>query len=443
MSWRTESTSPVSSPSPSPTLVDNLRLSADDDVKCCVELGTKEVFRDVVKGRKSWKTLKGGEMVWPPELEAALLEGLSSYQPDDSRETRLLGRFPMRNRYISAYILQKTGKHRTAKQVGSRLQQLRDTCGTKKLQHLLSPSTRKTGSSPALKTYHYGSLQRYGLSVDSSSSSDTSSPSSPISDTPEANWSQAASPSVMYICILPEHSYDARLSSENSSSISSLGAVSRPRSIHTIDPTLAFTSYSVLDRSARSVFEVYHSQKHLVHREECPLTTSQTISGVDEEGRYLYSTSLIPGYWEMICNDADPTQYTIEHKVVQNVTGVSSSLFTAVYKFRYPLDATFHRNRISSATDFSMSAGPYHHGLPFECATSSDNSFDIASLSADMGYNNPEMGPIFATSCYSNESGSVSPRSETSLGYDRRDSDSLSPPPSSTWFYTQSSRPNY
>ncbi|KAF9258345.1 hypothetical protein L218DRAFT_826711, partial [Marasmius fiardii PR-910] len=91
--------------------------------------------------------------------------GLASYQPDDSRETRLLGRFPMRNRYISAYIYQKTGKLRTAKQVGSRLQQLRDTCGTKKLQHLLSPSCRKASASTALKSYHYGSLQRYGLSA--------------------------------------------------------------------------------------------------------------------------------------------------------------------------------------------------------------------------------------------------------------------------------------
>lgn len=63
------------------------------------------------------------------------LTGLEQYQPDDSRETRLLGRFPMRNRFISDYIFNKTGKRRTAKQVGSRLQQLRDTCGGKKCEH--------------------------------------------------------------------------------------------------------------------------------------------------------------------------------------------------------------------------------------------------------------------------------------------------------------------
>jgi len=36
---------------------------------------TQDVFQSIVKGRKSWKTLRGGEIVWPPELEAALIEG--------------------------------------------------------------------------------------------------------------------------------------------------------------------------------------------------------------------------------------------------------------------------------------------------------------------------------------------------------------------------------
>lgn len=111
---------------------------------------TQDVFQSIVKGRKSWKTLRGGEVVWPPELEAALIEGqfflvsppdsfslylilgLEKYEPDDSRETRLLGRFPLRNRFISDWIFEKTGKRRTAKQVGSRLQQLRDTGGGRK-----------------------------------------------------------------------------------------------------------------------------------------------------------------------------------------------------------------------------------------------------------------------------------------------------------------------
>lgn len=37
--------------------------------------GTQDVFQSIVKGRKSWKTSRRGEIVWPPELEVALLEG--------------------------------------------------------------------------------------------------------------------------------------------------------------------------------------------------------------------------------------------------------------------------------------------------------------------------------------------------------------------------------
>jgi transcriptional enhancer factor len=42
---------------------------------------TEDVFQSIVKSRKSWKTLKGGEIVWPPELEAALIEGAWIIRP--------------------------------------------------------------------------------------------------------------------------------------------------------------------------------------------------------------------------------------------------------------------------------------------------------------------------------------------------------------------------
>ncbi|KAF7373026.1 Conidiophore development regulator abaA [Mycena sanguinolenta] len=35
----------------------------------------KDVFHSVLNVRKSWKTLADGEAVWPPALEAALIEG--------------------------------------------------------------------------------------------------------------------------------------------------------------------------------------------------------------------------------------------------------------------------------------------------------------------------------------------------------------------------------
>jgi hypothetical protein len=94
---------------------------------------TRDDAQIAATGRRSWKTLKGkSEAVWPPPLEAALIEALERYQTDYLRATKPPGRFPMRNRFISDFIYQATGKRRTPKQVGSRLQQLKDTCRGKR-----------------------------------------------------------------------------------------------------------------------------------------------------------------------------------------------------------------------------------------------------------------------------------------------------------------------
>lgn len=93
-----------------------------------------------VTGRKTWKTLKStkNEAVWPVHIEAALFDALEKYRPSSSGDPRLLRRFPKRNRFISDHIFKMTGKVRTPKQVGSRLQQLRDTCQEERVLHLLS-----------------------------------------------------------------------------------------------------------------------------------------------------------------------------------------------------------------------------------------------------------------------------------------------------------------
>lgn len=153
---------------PSASSSDMHSASADGvDYPLAPDDRTRDAVHTIVSGRKSWKTLKGkGEAVWPPYLEAALVEGkfnmssmfnitpysshlifplvlaLDRYRPETSRSTRSLSRFPNRNRFISDYIFHVTGKRRTAKQVGSRLQQLRDTCGGKRSQFLLSMSLR-------------------------------------------------------------------------------------------------------------------------------------------------------------------------------------------------------------------------------------------------------------------------------------------------------------
>ncbi|KAF8206197.1 hypothetical protein K438DRAFT_1963282 [Mycena galopus ATCC 62051] len=69
--------------------------------------------------RRSFKNMKDGvKPVWSKQLEGALLQGLE--------RTRHL-RKVYRNRFISEFIFQETNEFRTAKQVGSRLQQLQQT----------------------------------------------------------------------------------------------------------------------------------------------------------------------------------------------------------------------------------------------------------------------------------------------------------------------------
>ncbi|KAJ6488849.1 hypothetical protein C8R45DRAFT_993011 [Mycena sanguinolenta] len=281
---------------------------------------TKDVLQSVLKVRKSWKTLRGGETVWPLDLEAALLEGLENYQPDDSRETRMLGRFPRRNRFISDYIFQKTGKRRSAKQVGSRLQQLRESCGGKKLLHLLSPFRQ-----PAY--------------ADSSASSDSSctSPVSPLGAGQAFHNTSPARHTVVHIDILPEgasasdsidQSNRMWLEAEDSVHVSDRP----PRRLSSINPTVTFTSRSPV--AAESRFTVY-SEDRVVHAETTSLTpvVSAPVPGL------LYSTTLVPEYWKVISQSSDPTRFTIYQEVTKRDD--STLIFSATYKFAYPTENSF------------------------------------------------------------------------------------------------------
>jgi TEA/ATTS domain len=108
-------------------------------------------------GRKTFKTdKKKKEAVWPDYVERWLIQGwlryfswiefslnalkaIEEYTPPQSRSGRGkldLVRFPCRNKYISEFIYANTGKYRTAKQVGSRIQQLRQTCRDPKSEYI-------------------------------------------------------------------------------------------------------------------------------------------------------------------------------------------------------------------------------------------------------------------------------------------------------------------
>ncbi|KAJ6507935.1 hypothetical protein C8R47DRAFT_62663 [Mycena vitilis] len=78
--------------------------------------------------RRSFKNIKGSfAPVWPPELEAGLLQGLCNHAVLHGRYEHIgiVKKNLYRNGFISRFIYKTTSKVRTPKQIGSRLQQLR------------------------------------------------------------------------------------------------------------------------------------------------------------------------------------------------------------------------------------------------------------------------------------------------------------------------------
>ncbi|KAF6761113.1 hypothetical protein DFP72DRAFT_1002917 [Ephemerocybe angulata] len=342
---------------------------------------TRDAVQSIVKGRKSWKTLRGGEIVWPPELEAALIEGLENYLPDDSRETRLLGRFPLRNRFISDWIFEKTGKRRTAKQVGGRLQQLRDTFGGRKVLDLLSPKR------PAARQALSLSTPEIPNSSDGNPTSrplDTHSPDDSFSKTFPTTTEDihlreilyrgvapSAEPmpnSVVYIDLLPTPPSSRIVNWPTSSSweeehmwigrgIEVVRLSHQPRYISDIKPTVTFTSPSPIS-AAHSDFSLYLDDD-LIHCEDGPLVFDGLVT--PDTGPYLYSTRLLPGYWPKLCQTVDVCRYTIVHRVVgdnssekmasdqinlPSATMPTKVYVSTMYRFRYPPFASLHPTTI-------------------------------------------------------------------------------------------------
>lgn len=93
------STSSIPSVKPSSSLTES-----PADTPTFLNRRTDDVFQSIIKGRKSWKTARGGEIVWPPELESALIEGAcldARSPPSSSRSIKLnqqnrFGKLPAR-----------------------------------------------------------------------------------------------------------------------------------------------------------------------------------------------------------------------------------------------------------------------------------------------------------------------------------------------------------
>ncbi|KAG1738188.1 hypothetical protein EDB19DRAFT_1636502 [Suillus lakei] len=256
--------------------------------------------------------------------------GLHEYKPVDSRETQILGRFPMRNRFISEYIYHKTGKHRSSKQIGSRLQQFRDTSEGRELIDSLTRcylSTRsEVGSSRRFSPHNHvfegeSMPPLYYLSVDSSGSDTSSTSSSASSPTSSAEYTyNPAMPSSrqkhpsdtrtpVHIDILPEASSFSSSSSRSHAPSSSYKppqgvtasqpSSNTPRRMRDIDPTVTFVSPSaVIGKSSYIVL----LDGAPIHSEDTKLEcVGPYFTGSSGDGPLLYSTALVPKYWETLC----------------------------------------------------------------------------------------------------------------------------------------------
>ncbi|THH31736.1 hypothetical protein EUX98_g2464 [Antrodiella citrinella] len=276
---------------------------------------TGEAVQTIVSGRKCWRIMKGkDEAVWPPALEAALIEGLEKYKPTESRSTRSLGRFPMRNKFISDHIFETTGKRRTPKQVGSRIQQLRDTNSGKQI----------------LKTYsdrHYEMMRPSRPAVPEQEPR-AESPESVNSDTYSSSPSPAPQTNHVYIEVLPprgEHTSYMLSPSYLSRSAAAVNAVDDfrvlgPRLLRHIDPTVTFTSPTPV--SCYSSFIVMKDGQ-FVCSELTSVDECQPMASGSSTSAFVYRTMLVPKVWAQLCDSEEPEAYTISQEIVLAVDASS------------------------------------------------------------------------------------------------------------------------
>ncbi|KAI0351119.1 hypothetical protein OH77DRAFT_1439428 [Trametes cingulata] len=293
-----------------------------------------KAIQSILAGRKCYRVSKDkNEVVWPPHLEAALMEGLSKYTPAESRSPRGLTRFPNRNKFISQYIRQKTGEIRTAKQVGSRIQQLRDTNAGKSTfsdrQYEMMHPTRRSASE-----------EQDGLTL--------SAPSVTLSAGSSSTLAPSIPPAIqVYISVPP-----ADTTLPNTVAWSAPPTGSRPTEVHVvpnsvyqfvesrsllkIDPTVTFMSSSPMPLFSRC--NVYR-ENTIVHVGK---SVMMGVKASDQPGQsgYLHHTELAPEYWETLCRCNDLSPYTIVQEITKNATDTSQKPAVVMHIYYQFIQAT-------------------------------------------------------------------------------------------------------
>ncbi|KAI0776544.1 hypothetical protein BD413DRAFT_468258 [Trametes elegans] len=294
-----------------------------------------KTFQTILAGRKCYRVSKDkNEVVWPPQLEAALIEGLEKYTPAESKSPRGLSRFPNRNKFIAQYILQKTGQIRSAKQVGSRIQQLRDTSAGKHIMKAISDRhyemmhpTRPSqdGQQDAL------ALGMPGLAVSDGVATASippvvqvyiSVPPAPCSRPGTATWPPSGG---------QPQPQSSRRTEVNVLVPNSHYAFVEPRALRSIDPTVTFASSSPLPLFSKC--NVYQGAT-IAHVGD---SATMAVRPVSEQGGggYLHFTSLAPGYWDTLCNCEDLSPFSIVQEISKQTDAAQRVPATVIMTIQY------------------------------------------------------------------------------------------------------------
>ncbi|CAK5266359.1 unnamed protein product [Mycena citricolor] len=273
-------------------------MSRGSSVQGSMDERLKGSLPNITKKRKTWKKSSDGQVIWPPDLEAALVKGLEKYVPPPRAGAAFSNRYPGRNRFLSNFILETTGERRSCKQVGSRIQQIRESAhsGQNELDRMCGIPSTSDHLSPAPGAF--APAQEMIVNI----------PIYPQSQQPSVHGAAAFQPQVY-----------------------STYASKNQRQLATIDPTICFSlpvqSQSLSARSAETV--ILTSSQAPVHSE----TTQLSLRPGPEEGSWVYTTSLVPNFWQVFVQDPDPSRYEIRQQVVSNLD--SRVLFSATYRFVY------------------------------------------------------------------------------------------------------------
>ncbi|CAA7265692.1 unnamed protein product [Cyclocybe aegerita] len=294
-------------------------------------------------GRKTRKTLDSQkkELVWPDNLEEALLEALRFYQPR-SATGRPLRRFTKRNCFIAEHIRVRTGKERTAKQVGSRLQQISASSKDPELLEMITrryygPSSSETNygsptnssrlSSPVITPSLTSIIDEEGDDCDDASHL-------AIFDVTESPFDQIQLNVALSTTGISAHlGLDAEIMSHGCDLILTvdnphLSPVSHGLSSARTLPDLPIASLSgrvpnvtlfssLLDPTIACfcAFTVYYDNSIFIHTEKTSLTSFPLPSG-----SVKYTTPLLPGFWGKLILKSDIDRYTIVQDIAQEST---------------------------------------------------------------------------------------------------------------------------